>query len=75
MTRLPDPADLGQRGGRRALGLRRDAAVYRARFPGPSVFRVPNVGQKGEAWNLDYAAGASPLVRFPEDDTGVVRLA
>jgi len=23
--------------------------------PGSSVFRAPNVGQKGEAWNLDYS--------------------
>jgi hypothetical protein len=41
---------------------------YLSRFPGSSIFRVPNVGQKGEAWNLDYA-GESPLPHFPEDGT------
>jgi hypothetical protein len=28
------------------------------RYPGSSIFRVPNVGQKGEAWNLNYAGEA-----------------
>lgn len=33
------------------------AAILQAwldQYPGSSVFRIPNLGQKGQAWNLDY---------------------
>jgi hypothetical protein len=30
---------------------------YLNRFPGSSIFRVPNVGQKGQAWRLTYGGG------------------
>jgi hypothetical protein len=41
---------------------------YLARFPGSSIFRVPNTGQRGEAWNLDYT-DPSPVASFPRDGT------
>jgi|GEM_PF-380054 len=30
------------------------------RYPGSSVFRVPNIGQQGVAWNLNYGGEALP---------------
>ena len=35
--------------------------TYLKRFPGSSVWRVPNAGERGEALNLDYDSGV-PLV-------------
>jgi hypothetical protein len=34
---------------------------YLNRFPGSSIFRAPNVGERGQAWRLDYAGG-SPML-------------
>jgi hypothetical protein len=38
------------------------AAILQAwldQYPGSSIFRIPNLGQKGQAWNLDYAGTAA----------------
>ncbi|MDY7013050.1 MAG: peptidoglycan-binding protein [Cyanobacteriota bacterium] len=33
----------------------RDLQSYLKRFPGSSIWRLPNAGERGEAWNLDYS--------------------
>lgn len=41
---------------------------YLNRFPGSSIFRVPNVGQKGQAWRLTYGGGTPVATIVPPPD-------
>lgn len=42
-----------------------DLQPYLAQFPGSSVFRIPNVGQQGVAWDLNYAAPILAVLSNP----------
>jgi hypothetical protein len=37
---------------------------YLRRFRGSSIFRAPHVGQRGQAWNLNYGSDALPIFTF-----------
>jgi hypothetical protein len=40
---------------------------YLNAFPGSSIFRVPNVGQKGQAWNLNYSGSGDVVFNGKPD--------